>query len=471
MSSNKGYNRKENLEKLITEQEYEEVLPLEQHIVHFSERYNEEKQFREIVHNYLKLGGFKKAVLSIEKKLLPSRYSKKTDILVQGYAKKIREDLIKAAEVKKELLELKKVADELENKAGGINDTKGLQQTTYQQHQEAVINKDSAIKQAGNDTYAKIKGEEERSVKEIEDVKRLTDAEDMAKKKLKDLIVSSPLIKSDERGALSFDEQKICEKLEDIFLKEIIEGIEKEDGNTGFVARVKTAYSGLISHYDVIEDLGELPDTDWIESTIFSRTKGYRAPAFPYLITGKYEKRAKGKVSIDTAIALDSSSSMDENNRFVVAKKTALATSSLMRKLNSKNKTYLSHFNGGVYPVTSSDLIRSVNPYNGTATELALGWLLNTLADSGLSIAYLITDGYPNSLDATIAAAKNFRNYSNMLLRIFFIDGEKESEKNIRMIGEAAGPATKVVPVKNYQLSGGVIRDISKAIGEMYSIV
>ncbi len=47
MSSNEGYNRKENLEKLTeAEQEYEEVLPLEQHIVHFSERYNEEKQFR-----------------------------------------------------------------------------------------------------------------------------------------------------------------------------------------------------------------------------------------------------------------------------------------------------------------------------------------------------------------------------------------------------------------------------------------
>ncbi len=470
MSSSEDDNGKGNLEKIIMAQEYEEVLPLDQHISNFTERYNKEKQFREIVHNYLKLSGFKKAVLFLEQKFLPSRYDRKTDVLVQEYAKKIREDLIKVAEVKKELLELKKVAYDLENKAGGINEAKGLQQTVQQQYQEAVINKDSAVKQVGNDTYARIKEEEERSVKEIEDVKRLTDAEDLAKKKLKDIIVSSTLIKTDEHGVLSFDEQKICEKLEDVFLKEIIDGIEKEDGNTGFVARIKTAYSGLISHYDVIEDLGELPDTDWIESTIFSRTKGYRAPAFPCLITGKYEKRAKGKVSIDTAVALDSSSSMDENNRFVVAKKTALATVALMRKLNPKNQTYLSHFNGGVYPVTSSDLIRSVNPYNGTATELALGWLLNTLSDSMLSIAYLITDGDPNRLEDTIATAKKFNNYPNVLLRIFLIDGNKETEEKIWKIGRAAGPATKVVPVKNYQLSGGVIRDISKAIGDMYSI-
>jgi len=92
------------------------------------------------------------------------------------------------------------------------------------------------------------------------------------------------------------------------------------------------------------------------------------------------------------------------------------------------------------------------------------------LSDSGPSIAYLITDGDPNHLEETVASAKKFTNHPNVMLRIFLIDGNKETEGKIRKIGRAAGPPTKVIPVKNYQLSGGVIRDVAKAISEMYSI-
>ena len=57
-----------------------------------------------------------------------------------------------------------------------------------------------------------------------------------------------------------------------------------------------------------------------------------------------------------------------------------------------------------------------------------------------------------------------------MLLRIFLIDGDQETENIVRKMGRAAGYKTKVVPIKNYEFENGMIRDIREAMTEMYDI-
>ncbi len=244
-----------------------------------------------------------------------------------------------------------------------------------------------------------------------------------------------------------------------------------QEGASGFMASVKNSYDGLIAYYAEIDELSELPNVEWRQSIAYSRAHGYRYPQFPYLISGKTDdSSSRGRASIDTALSLDISGSMRDDGRFSVGQKTALALSALMRRMNPRNNTYLSVFNYHLEPVTSLKLLREVKPDGGTLTELALEWLIGTLKDSRPSIAYLMTDGRPNNIEATVMAARKFRDYPNILLRIFLIDGDAESEEIIRQIGRAAGPSTKVIPVKNYQLPSGLIKEISQAIKGMYAI-
>jgi hypothetical protein len=161
---------------------------------------------------------------------------------------------------------------------------------------------------------------------------------------------------------------------------------------------------------------------------------------------------------------------MTDSGRFKVAQKTTLAMHALMRRMNPRNNTYLSEYNYAVHERTTADLMTKVKPDGGTNTHLALDWLIRKLEDSGPALAYLITDGEPNYVDEAVNSAKRFQQHPHLKLRIFLIDGNIRTEKIVRLIGRAAGPETKVIPVSNYQLAGGAIRDISTAINGMYDI-
>lgn len=442
------------------------ILPLEEYVGRFSARYKKEETFRTIVHEYLGIGRWSKLKLSLSKVFSRSRHEKKIDSLIHTYAKKVRDELMVAVEVKKELESLKPVEQQVEEKKAIVQEMTVSQQQIEWEYQQALAEETTLKEQAERAFQENVVKEQVRVAEARVVIEQKTNAQELVKAKLKEALVKSPLVKVDEQGVLRFDEQKMVSRLEDMFLNEIVEGIERDDG-TGFLAKTKVAFGGLIAYWAGIEDLCELPHVDWVQSAILSRTKGYKVPTFPYLIAGKGEER--GRASVTTAATFDTSGSMRDNNRLVIAQKTMLATVALMRKLNSNNKTYSSHFNNDVHEVTSKEILQ-LRAEGGTSTDAALNWLYKKLKDEGPSIAYLITDGEPSVPIASVEkAATKFRD-SAIMLRIFLIDGNKGTEDIIRRVGRAAGPRTKVVPVKNYELGGGVMRDISSVFREMYDI-
>ena len=112
----------------------------------------------------------------------------------------------------------------------------------------------------------------------------------------------------------------------------------------------------------------------------------------------------------------------------------------------------------------------AVQANGGTSTDLAIDWLINTLKDRGPSIAYLISDGAPNDANLAITKASRFKEFSHIKLRLYLIDGDKETEEITRRLGLAAGRGTKVTCIKNYELADGVIKDIDACLSEMYDI-
>ena len=441
-----------------------EVDELDKFVENFSNRYNSERRFRDIIHTYFNLKGFEKLKLDVSGFIFPGWYRRKTDEMIRDYAVEIRQKAIKAKELKDELARIRKAEEELQRKAIEKRNAEQKYLEAQREYETVQRQKEGEKRQAQQELNGNVYEEEKRRKEAEANITKSTDAEELARQHLIKFAKSSSLVKVRDDGTFVFNETNLLKKLEDVFLDEVVEGIEKEDGSGGFVAKTKQAYDGTISYFAEIEDLSELPDVDWHQSIIYSRSMGFKNPRFPYLISGKYEGRAK--TSLDTAIIFDRSGSMNQNGRIDAARKTALATSALMRKLNPKNETFMACYNGELTELTSKDVL-SVQPDDGTDTAMALTWLLTKLNGRGPSFAYLITDGLPNSVEDAVKAATQFQRYPEIMLRMFLVDGNEESRKAIKAIGRAAGPDTKVVCVDNYQLAGGAIRDLSSAIKQM----
>ncbi len=451
---------------------------LEDYITTFSLRYEREETFQEMVHKYLSLRRGRKLKLALGKMFGTQWYKEQTSQLVKEYAVKIRDESEKAVDVRRELEELERTTRELEEGADIIVKTEEEKDQAGAQLVQVKQEADGAVQRLES-AYEEKKQEEEVRVQIRKgELAQQADVGQMIAARLKRQVAKSSLVKVDEEGRLSFDEELIMRRLEDLMLDEVIEGIEKE-GTTGFLSKMVQSYTGVISKWDQIEDLGELPNVDWTQSIIYARTKGYKVPVFPYMIVGKAAERARGQ--IDTALTVDTSGSMGRENihRFQVAGKMALSVHGLMRKLNPSNAVFFSHYNNALFPTTMKEFMRSVVPDGYTRTDLALEWLLQTLIPRGPSLAYLVTDGAPyggermdteTTVRRCLEVAGKFQQHPYIKLRIFLIDGNRETEEIIRQIGRAAGSETKILPVKNYQLAGGVIKDISQAIGEMYEV-
>ena len=453
-------------EKIIT------VLPVEQYVSLFERRYKNEEPFREIVHTYLGLSNFERFKLDVGEIFLPSWHRKKTGGLVRDYATYIREELVKAVGIQSEILAIKRQHEQNIVKKGEIEKI-SLEVAKAEEEKTSVEQNQSAVIDEIDRQYAQKKEEMQAAIeRERERIRNETDARAIVREKIERRIKYSPLIKVRETGEWSFDDDKLAKRLEDVFLDGIIKDIERNEGS-GFMAKVKRNFEGVISYYDQIEGLFELSNVDWVQSIILSRTKGYKLPTFPYLISGKPEIKDELTAAIDTAISVDSSGSMDEHNRWQMAQKAALATNALMRRISPKNKIYMSHHgNDTISNMTSAEFIKSIKPYDGTPTHLGLNRMFEQLCSSKLGIAYLISDGEPNDCywQQTLDAAKRYSNVDNILLRIFLIDPNDSSEEKVRKIGAAAGSNTKVMSIKNYHLPNGMIKDVSDAMGEFLSI-
>lgn len=471
MSNAKNLEKKVETETEVLDQldENIKILSSDEYYKIFSERYKKEEAFKDIMHNYLGVNGFERFGLGLLKKFNKKSYEKKTQTLIKTYSEKIKTDLEHAKAAKEETQKLKEERKRAEETKELLGSKLTAYQTIEKQLQERIAERNATEQKILQDYDAMTAEEKLKKLQQKKEIDVALNAERIAREKLEEFVKNSSFTRIDEHGQLSFNEKEILRLLEDRFLNEIIEGIEKET-DRGFMSQIKEIYDGVISQYDELEDLEEIPHIDWVQSAIYSRTKGYMTPQFPYIITGKPEKGGRGKASIDTAIALDTSGSMRDNNRFYIAKKTTLALHALMRKLNPENKTYLSQFTDNLSEITTAELMKMGNAEGRTATEKALDWLINKLEGNGPALAYLITDGDPNDLSATIKAARNYSAHPQIQLRIFLVDGDSCTEDKIRKIGKAAGNSTKVIPVKNYQLANGLIKDVSKAIGNMYSI-
>ncbi|MBT5271826.1 hypothetical protein HN695_06650 [Candidatus Woesearchaeota archaeon] len=446
---------------------------IEAYIKRFTRRYEKESVFQEIVHKYMKLTGFGKFKLKVGRVFSESWYQKKRNALIGKYAEKVKHDVEIADEIKRDMQALKEGATQLTGRARDVKSADNKKETAQTEYQLTLEEEKAKVIETNRLAEEKRRKELLKKQAALEEIRIRTDAEAIVQEKLVAHVRTSGLIQEDPMGRLSFDEEKLVTHLEEMFLNEIVTGIEKEDGKTGFVARIKEEWSDAISHWAEIESLGELADIDWHQSIIYSRMHGYKKPVFPFLITAKYEPvstSVAGRVSIPTAISIDTSGSMDQNNRFAVAKKAAMATKALMRRMNPENNTFLSRYCDNVFELTSKELYNYNHIYNGTNTHLALDWMLEKLAPEGVGFAYLITDGYPNYQQAAIESASRFRDHPLIQLRIFLIDPDRESKGLVKRIGEAAGPNTKFIPIDNYNLGGGMIRDVSECINGMYDM-
>lgn len=466
-----------SLEEKIIHEKLPEVLPLEQYIEQFTARYRGEKGFQEVVHSYLNISTLTRFSLRFTKHFIPEWYDEETNAMVRDYATAIHNDLLKVVEAQRLLIESRKAAQQAEQEQFNLQHANRLYTTVAGEYQTLTTEQQTLQERIEQEYRQQVVALEQEVQQQQHVIEERTNTEKIVAHQLKEQLLKSSSFVAESDGTLSFNEQRLAQKLEEQCLDTIVKDIEKNDGRSGFIARLKQKYEGILSYTDDIEDLSELPDVDWTESAIVSRIRGYRKPVFPHLIIGKpgpsFEKT---HMAIDTAIALDTSGSMEHNKRFEIAQKTCLATHALMRRINPRNCSFLAHFNEDLTEITTADLVKKVRPGGGTYTYKALDWLLNTLRDSPLAIAYLATDGYPEQRDGrgmemAIASARKYKDYPNILLRIFLIDGDSTAESNVRHIGEAAGKQTKFMPIKNYQLSNGMIRDVADAMGEMYHII
>lgn len=429
----------------------------------FADRYRSEQSFREIVHRYLRLSRMKEGALAVAKTLHLPWYKSETGRLVNKYAATIYTETARLTEVERGLEELRRAEQIFQAAASALNAQQAAAQEKAEELNRTAEEAAAARAQIQKAYQEKVLKEERTAEQVSEEILKSTDAQAVVKEKLGQMVMGSPLVKVDDEGTLRFDEEQMVRRLEEMALDEIIEGIEG-DSTSGFISRLGRTYDEVITHLDEIQDLSELAQVDWLQSAVYSRMKGHEYPTFPHLIVGRGD--GKGRTSIDTAVTIDRSGSMDKRNRMNMAVKTGLAMTALMRRLNAGSHTYLSVFSDDIRQVTSREL-RNTYSEGSTRTELAIDWLGKTLAESGLCIAYIITDGAPNHMEETIAAARRLQNNPNILLRIFLIDGTEGTEENIRKIGMAAGQYTKVIPVESYALGKRVIGDVSDAIGEI----
>lgn len=446
------------------------IKPVQEYYDEYYPRYIKEARFRDNVHKTLNLGSFKKLGLSFSKSLSKKSYQKKAGNIVKQYADHVVKDLQDyklALEIKWEEQELKKAEEEASIIQKKYNNLLAEKSAAERELKKLKEEKENIMKDINSKYEKNIQILESDKKKKITNLEKKLDVDAIVEENVKKIITTNNILKKNDDGSLKYDESILEKKLEDVCLKEVIEGMEKE-GNFGFMSKLKFTYSSFADRWDVIEDISELTNIDLVKSIIYSRSKGYMYPVYPFLVTGKPgQQKEKVRGSITSGICTDVSTSMLGNYRFEMAQKTSLALRSVMRKLNPLNETYLSYFSSTFSEVSSIGLYREVKPDGNTMMHYAIDWFIDKLKDAGPSIAILITDGAPSDIPETFASAARLKQFPNIHLRIYLIDGNYETRETVKKIGSAAGPLTKFVPVASKDLGGSAIKDLNGAIGEL----
>jgi hypothetical protein len=449
-------------------------LPLEVYIEKFAKKYHEDSNFRKGVHKSLNLSTRKKMGLVFAKTFMHKTYEKETNELITTYATNIREKTLQLYVAIQEQKNSKQTEQQLDATKQQLDAASSEHIKANEDLKAAAAKKEEEERKIAAEYETKIQEEKDKKAKAEEELRLKTDAERLAKEKLKEYLQRNESLKF-EGDRVEFNEPALMKKLEDMFLKEVVADIDKQGGKSlGFLARVKKEYERVITHLGEMDDYDEMGEMDLIESIINARSRGYRVPCrVDHYITGKEGPKKKfvmGKISIPTRTAIDYSGSMAEYNKYIAAQKVGGATGALMRKLSQGNKHDIAIYSSSLTPVTFAELMKNNSPGGGTATHLALDWLYDGLKDSGASIANLLTDGCPDSVEACVESAKKFKNNPYIQLKIFLIGNDAGALNNIKAIGKAAGSSTKVIPVSMDNIAAGVISNFEDSIRKIYSI-
>lgn len=454
------------------------VKPVTEYIKTYKEKYYTLEWVRNSIHKKAGLSKASLFQLNFWKRFNNDKYVEETSNLIEQYAGVARENTIKKKFIEYMSKEALKVNTQVQNHEAELAKLDKKKKIAEEELQQLSV-KTEAEKYNLIDTLKKQSSQVNEKLKEsISSLEKNYDAEDIIQKQLEELIASSDLLVSNPNGTKTFNDNLMMQYYEDLMLNDVISGMGSYKTTESIVNTMKRELRQYkISHQDMISDPSELADVDWNQSLINAREHGRKKPMYNDLIVDKYSgRKSPTNGNIDTALVLDASGSMEDDNKWDIAKKTIFAFQSLLRKMNPDNKTYLTLFSDLLQPnITSKELmdISDKDIDGSTATADALDWMLDTLKDKELAIGYLFTDGLPNNVDKTVNAARNFRNYPNVILRIFYINSKKdfyfaESEKNIKRIGRAAGRDTKVVFVDPSKLAGNAITDISQSIKTIY---
>ncbi|MEK6845640.1 MAG: hypothetical protein AABY26_02680, partial [Nanoarchaeota archaeon] len=232
----------------------------------FYKRYVRESTFREMVHDYLGLSFVQKSGLKLGKVFRKKWYGRRTKELIYTYAERIRTEQEKVQELEKEKAELQKAEEEMRRREEELKRVESSQREAYIKYGKAEIEKKAAVTAVETTASQKVQEEELRANEEMRQLGQEKDARLLVQQKLTEHLAKSPLLKVNAAGVIEFNEEKLVQRLEDLFLKEIVDGIERESNSGGFLSNTIREYNEVISHWDEIEDMGELGRVDWVRS-------------------------------------------------------------------------------------------------------------------------------------------------------------------------------------------------------------
>jgi hypothetical protein len=450
------------------------ILPEEQYVPLFTKKYGERVYFRKVVHKYLSLSKVELLKLEVGGVFARGWYQKKIGEIITQYAHRTREDLVT---YRGQLEEREKAEEELriaEEEAKTKKDEKERLEEMKDNAEEELNTTQSSLeheKEMVDEEFVRKKDEEkERARTEKERIKDRTDARKIVADQVMKHIESSGMIRRDESGMMSFNEETMAKKLEDVLLYEVVEEVEKQRG-AGFLTKARGEFNKVLSGWGELEDLDEMGDIDWTETVINSRSQGFKYPRMQHFITAKYEGRAKASLvtHINSGIGIDRSGSMAGKNMEMAAK-AGLSLRAMMRKMSPDNETSIFSYSSYVSGKLTTPQVLELVGDGGTRTDLMMKTLLDEFKDKGPANLYIITDGAPDNVDDCINVASEYKQYPNVRLVLYLIDGDKNTEENIRKIGKAAGQKTKVANIKNFVLPGGMLMDVVDSMSEIYDI-
>ncbi|HLP79599.1 MAG TPA: hypothetical protein VK158_03120 [Acidobacteriota bacterium] len=446
----------------------------EAYIRSFGSRYRGDVQFREKVHEYLNLSRTEKFKLSVGKRIFTGWYERKTNDLISQYATHVYEKRLQALEITQGLSSIGSKAQSIVGTKNEIDAKKTAAQTLEQTVTQVQQSESQAVQDVAA-TYEAKTQEELAAIEQKKQEIQNADVTRIAQEKIREHLVDTGVFSKDRYGSLTFNDDKLVSRLQDSLLDETLKGLSVA-GKSGIKEKAIAAFNGIFDRYTHMEDMSELPNVDWFATNVNMKIAGRSRPIIEDFVVAKYKTPTYRELGLDTAITVDYSGSMDyratdTKTRWDIAQQMGGAAAAMMRQLSSKNKVSLSVFNHNrVTSLTHAEYLKLSTPNEGTPMHLGLKWLRETLTDRRLSMAYLVSDGAPDSLSDAVQEAEYFASMPNVLLRIFLVDGDGQAKENVKAIGKAAGPKTRVMLIDSKKLAGNMILDLTKTLGELKSI-